>query len=120
VDLVAAALIVVAVTALAAWLGGRVRAAADRAGRDAASGRRLQILALFGPAAASVDDRGDRIARVWQIRERLKSRLEESPVEEEAEQFEQAQWPNWRNYWPNWPNWNNWQNWNNWFNWRNW
>lgn len=77
-------------------------------------------LALFGPAAASVDDRGDRIARVWQIRERLKSRLEESPVEEEAEQFEQAQWPNWRNYWPNWPNWNNWQNWNNWRNWRNW
>jgi hypothetical protein len=80
-------------------------------------------LALFGradlPAAASVDDGGDRIARVWQIRERLKSRLEEAPAAE-AERFEQAQWPNWRNYWPNWPNWNNWQNWNNWLNWRNW
>jgi hypothetical protein len=82
-------------------------------------------LALFGradlPAAAPADDRGDRIARVWQIRERLKSRLEEAPVEEEGTgRFDQAQWPNWRNYWPNWPNWNNWQNWNNWLNWRNW
>jgi hypothetical protein len=83
-------------------------------------------LALFGradlPAAATppVDDQGDRITRVWQIRERLKSRLEEASVEEEGTgRFDQAQWPNWRNYWPNWPNWNNWQNWNNWGNWRN-
>jgi hypothetical protein len=50
VELVAAALIVVAVTALAAWLGGRARAASDLARRDAAGSRRLQILALFGPA----------------------------------------------------------------------
>jgi hypothetical protein len=50
VELVAAALVVVAVAALAIWLSGRVKAAADHAGRDAASSRRLQILAMFGPA----------------------------------------------------------------------
>ena len=58
-DLVAAALIVLALVVASAWVSGRIVAAADRAGRDAASGRRVQILALFGPAVerATADPR---------------------------------------------------------------
>ncbi len=46
----AAALIVLALAGASVWVGGRIAAAADRAGRDAASARRIQLLALFGPA----------------------------------------------------------------------
>jgi hypothetical protein len=56
VEIVAAALIVVAVAALAVWLGGRMGAAADRAARDAASSRRLQILTLLAPIVPQVAD----------------------------------------------------------------
>ncbi len=58
-ELVAAVLIVLALVGASAWVSGRVVAAADRAGRDAAGARRIQLLALFGPAVgqAAADPR---------------------------------------------------------------